>query len=1024
MRLAVCTPGTAFDSPFQLWMKAAVLTLLLLTPSAALAADSASPEQSATDLITKRCLACHNSQSKTSGLDLSTRNAAERGGERGPALAAGDAQSSLIYRRIAAGEMPLGNPLPEDEREVIRQWIEAGARWTGSLLKPSEDRPRAGLDWWSLQPLKSHTPPVSETIPPQWSQSPIDRWVHARLEREGLAPVPPAKRRALIRRATFDLLGLPPAPEEVDAFLKDASNNAYERLIDRLLSSPRYGERWARHWLDVARFSESEGFERDWMRKNAWPYRDYVVRSLNADKSYQQFAKEQIAGDVLDPVTHDGILATGFLVSGPYDAVGLTSAVKQQREIVRENQLEEMISTVSQTFLGMTANCARCHDHKFDPIPQKEYYQLKAAFEGIWLGERDLITPAELDARRTRVEPLEKRIAQLDDEIAALVLPARADALELRGFAAPNGVPAPIAQWTFDLDTRDLGGSLHLKPNEEFEIAQGRLTRVREKDPPQEDSGLKSAKLPRDLREKTLEAWVAVKELPEKTATIFLIRNIEGFRGAALDGIQYTAGETKLWRNVSTASFRSSDLDAPAEAAEPGDLVHIAVSYASDNSIRLYRNGKPYGRPYLPELKEGPGLLQTYLKGEAEVVFRNPGSLELEEARVYDEALSEQQVAASYAAGAPSVTLDDLRGAMGNDERVKLDKLLGDVAQLWAQLKSIPAPRKVYAAEVRDPEPTHILIRGDVSQKGDRVSVGGLSSVHGLSAEFGLSPDAPESQRRARLAEWIASPDNPLFARAIVNRVWHYHFGRGFVSNPNDLGFNGGQPSHPELLDWLATRLIADGWSLKRLHKRIMLSQTYRQSSAHNAKAAAVDADNRLLWRYSPKRLEGEAVRDSMLLVSGKINWTMGGPSFRPFETKRIGSLEHYHRIDSGDAEFQRRTIYRMNINSGTDPMLDSLDCPIPAVKTPQRVVTTTALQALSLMNNAFAVRQAKAFAERVAAEAGADEGKRIQRAFQLALGRPPAADEVKWSQSLVRENGLESLCWGLFNSSEFLYAN
>jgi cytochrome c553 len=1028
MRLAVHALRAAFGTSSQSRWKACALALFLIAAASAPGADSGSAKQSATELATQliaqRCLACHNSQTKSSGLDLSSRGAAELGGERGPAFVAGDAQSSLMYRRVAAAEMPLGNPLPESEREVIRQWIEAGAPWTGSLGEPTTDRPRAGLDWWSLQPIGDTTPPARDEFPAPWSPSPIDRWVRARLQAEGLSPSPPAERRVLIRRATFDLLGLPPTPAEVGAFVKDASGNAYEKLIDRLLSSPRYGERWARHWLDVARFSESEGFERDWMRENAWPYRDYVIRSLNDDKSYQQFAKEQIAGDVIEPVTHEGIVATGFLVSGPYDAVGLTSAVGEQRKIVRENQLEEMISAVSQTFLGMTANCARCHDHKFDPIPQKEYYRLKAAFEGVWLGERDLITPAELDARRTQAEPLEKRIAQIEDEIAMLLRPARDGVLRERGFAAAENVPAPIAQWSFDLDTRDLNGSLHLKPNEDFEIAQGRLTHAREKDPPLEDSGVKSAKLPRDLREKTLEVWVAVKEVPKKGETIFFIRNIEGYRGAAYDGIQYAAGETKQWRNGSTASFRSLDLEAPPEEATPGDLIHIAVSYGSDNSIHLYRNGKPYEIPYIPELKEGPGLLQTYLSGEAEVVFRNPASLEIDEARIYDSALSDQQIAASYQAGAPSVSLDDLRGAMRKRERIKFDKLHREVEQLRAELNSIPRPGKIYAAEIRDPEPTHILIRGDISQQGDLVSAGGLSSVSGLSAEFGLSPDAPESQRRARLADWIATPDNPLFARAIVNRVWHYHFGRGFVSNPNDLGFNGGAPSHPELLDWLASQLIADGWSLKKLHKRIMMSQTYRQSSAYNAKTAEVDADNRLLWRYSPKRLEGEAVRDSMLMLSGKINYTMGGPSFRPFETKRIGSLEHYHRIDSDDAGFQRRTVYRMNINSGTDPMLDSLDCPIPAVKTPQRIVTTTPLQALSLMNNAFAVRQAKAFAERVASQAGADQRRQIDRAFQLALGRPPVPDEVEWSESLAGEGGLESLCWGLFNASEFLYVN
>ena len=513
--------------------------------------------------------------------------------------------------------------------------------------------------------------------------------------------------------------------------------------------------------------------------------------------------------------------------------------------------------------------------------------------------------------------------------------------------------------------------------------------------------------------------------MPEKSSVIVNIRSREDYRGAALDGIRYTGEKDgHHWENTSTANFRTLDVKGPSEDTAPGGHIHLAVVYRPDHTVAIYRNGVPYGEAYRPEPADDRDLLQTYIAGDAEVSFNNVIGLAVDEARLYDTALSPEQIGASFQVGAPSLFDEELRELMTDPRRSHFDALNAESTRLTAALADMGKPNKVYAAEIRKPEPTHLLKRGHIGQPGEIVSPGGLSNVSGLPPELGLTPDAPEGERRRRFAEWLTSEDNPLFARAIVNRVWHYHFGRGFTANPNDLGFNGGRPSHPELLDALALDFIADGWSLKKLHKRIMLSATYRQSAAFNEQAAAVDADNRLLWRYSPRRIEGEAVRDAMLAVSGKLNGKMGGPSFRPFESERIGSLEHYKLFDKDDPELDRRTIYRMNVNSGTDPMLDALDCPIPAVKTPQRVMTTTPLQALSLMNNAFVQRQAKFFAGRVAEQAGKDPETRINTAFNLALGRPPDEQEAAWSRALLRDHGLESLCWGLFNAGEFLYQN
>jgi len=329
---------------------------------------------------------------------------------------------------------------------------------------------------------------------------------------------------------------------------------------------------------------------------------------------------------------------------------------------------------------------------------------------------------------------------------------------------------------------------------------------------------------------------------------------------------------------------------------------------------------------------------------------------------------------------------------------------------------------KGFAVESRKPEPTQLLLRGDVNRKGELVSPGGLSCLAALSSNFELPADAPEGERRRKLAESIASPGNPLFSRVMVNRVWSYHLGAGIVANPNDFGFNGGRPSHPELMDWLAGEFIRNGWSVKKLQKSILMSETYRQSSRFDAQAAEKDAEFRLLWRYLPRRLEGEVVRDAMLSISGTLNPKMYGPSFRPFQiVKNSGSYHTYQPADFADPEQQRRTVYRMNVNSGGNPMLEALDCPLPSVKTPKRTTTTTALQALSLMNNAFVHRQAKAFAERLSKEA-ADPSSRVERAFALALGRAPRPDELVSSAALIGRHGLETFCWGMFNTNEFLY--
>lgn len=687
--------------------------------------------------VLARCVSCHGlgpeGDEWAGGLDLSRRDSALKGGDSGPALSPDELSASLILKRVLAGKMPPKpmKPLSAAEVEAFRKWVEAGAVWETPLTADesrkaiaSEGRPKGEL--WSLRPL---TDPPSPTVKSRrWPRDPIDAFVLQRLEEQGLSPAPEAERSVYIRRVTFDLIGLPPTPEEIQAFLQDDRPDAFERLVDRLLGSPHFGERWGRHWLDLARFAESQGFEYDRLRDHSWPYRDYVIASLNADIPYVTFVAEQVAGDLLNPGSAASVAATGFLVAGPWDEAGSVaqkSVVMKAR--LREEELEDMVSAVGQTFLGLTVNCARCHDHKFDPIPQRDYYRLKAALEGVRHGNRP---------------------------------------------------------------------------------------------------------------------W-------------------------------------------------------PGPAGEP--------------------------------------------------------------------------------------------------------------------------PRQVYAANPATPEPTRILGRGDAANPGEVVSAGGISAIPGPPSDFGLTADAPEGDRRKALASWLTHPENPITPRVAVNRVWQYHFGGGLVATSSDFGANGETPSHPELLDRLASDFQALGGRLKPLHRRIVLSSTYRQSSRLDPKAEAVDAEARLLWRFPPKRLEGEAVRDAMLAASGLLNSRMGGPGFRPFVVKTFNSSFYEMLPDPSGPEFDRRTIYRIHVNSARSPLLEALDCPDPSVKTPRRSVTTTPLQALGLMNDPFSLRMARGLAARAAREEAGDTSRQIARAFLLVLGRPPETSEKDLAEALVRDEGLESLAWVLFNANAFL---
>ncbi|HWE36246.1 MAG TPA: PSD1 and planctomycete cytochrome C domain-containing protein [Isosphaeraceae bacterium] len=701
--------------------------LMVLGSLAASQADAGGFDDAVAPVLTRRCLDCHSGPESKGKLDLSRKASALAGGAGGAAIVPGKPEESPLWEKVEAGEMPPKAPLPEAERAVLRRWIASGAVWGTDPIDPyrvTTDR-RAGRDWWSLQPVVRPEPPAVRRD--GWARSPIDRFVLAKLEARGLSPAPEADRRTLIRRLSFDLTGLPPTPGEVDAFLADASPDAYERLVDRLLASPQYGVRWARRWLDLARYGESNGFEFDEFRPDAWRYRDWVVDALNRDLPYDEFARLQLAGDAIRPDDAGAVAATGFLVAGAYDTAGQNQQSEAMKAVVRGDELEDVIGAVGQTFLGLTVHCARCHDHKFDPIRQSEYYRLASALGGVRHGERKL-----------------------------------------------------------------------------------------------------------------------------------------------------------------------------------------------------------------------------------------------------------------------------------------------------------PGGAKVYAVAPREAGTTHVQLRGNPKLLGDVVTPGGVASLSGLSPDFGLPADAPEAESRRRLASWVTDARNPLFGRAIVNRLWEAHVGAGIVETPSDFGFNGGRPSHPELLDWLAAELAAQDWSLKAIHRRIVTSAAYRQSSRLDPGAQRLDAGNRLLWRKSPQRLEAEMVRDAMLAVAGTLDVALGGPSFRDFEiVKAPGTAALlYPPIDPSRPGLDRRTLYRAWARGGRNALLDAFDCPDPSAAAPRRAVTTTPLQALALMNNGLVLHISDRFARRLEREAGPDSGRQVDRAYRLAFGRAPEPDERARAVGLVARYGPSALARAIFNSNEFLYVD
>lgn len=1028
-----------------MWITA---SLLLLIPSQCLPFADAQEAASLSDsdrvrfILSVRCVGCHNASEKNGGLDFSTRQSLISGGDSGPAFHETSPAESPFWKRIEAGEMPPKKSLAADEAQAVQKWLQSGAIWPGEALDPAEfsSDSRAGYDWWSLQPLRKVVPPISSEPTIQGEptirgeptissdrqqQHPIDAFVVAKLQEAGMTMSRPSDRKVLARRLAFDVTGLPPTQTFVQACM-EASREAnsvkqIEECVNQLLDSPLFGQRWARHWLDAVRFGESHGFERDQLRSNAWRYRDWVVHAINADMPYDEFCRMQIAGDALLPSSAEGTIATGMLVCGPYDQVGQTQQSQAMRSVVRQDELEDLVGTISQTFLGLTVNCSRCHDHKFDPIPQREYYQMCAALAGSHHGETRVNADFVVATARTVEERQQSRQQQLQRDIEAIETPVRERLESERRLAvrreiadSPVGLPQPIARWEFE-DLRDSIGNLDLELKSTAAIRNGRLHL----------NGVgfaKSKSLKRQIKEKTLEVWVQLENVNQRGGAAI---GIEKDNGAVFDAIVFGeimpggwfAGSEHFSR---TESFQSTEMETVVDS-----LIHIAMVYDSDGTIRAYRNGRPYGEPYRKvDLIEFPPETSHILFGLRHSPVDESRVLKgsLEKAQLYDYALTDSQVLASAVDQRSSVSHKEVLAQVDPGSKPALEAMHFELKQVLEHRARSLDP-KVYTIASKEPNKTFVLARGNPNSPTDEVVPGGISSIRGLDSQFSLKGNASDGERRTELASWITDRRNPLFARAIVNRVWQHHFGVGMVDTPNDFGFNGGRPSHPELLDWLANDLIEHGWSLKHLHRRILTSQTYQQSSRPIDAFLARDSGNRLLWRKQPWRLDAESLRDTMLSLAGILDPSLDGPGFYEFDLSVNNSHFYFMRDPIGET-FQRRTLYRTVVRSGRSNFLDVFDCPDPSTKTPQRASTTTPLQSLSLMNNSFAVRMSKLWADRVELACPDSTEGQVSLLFEQAFSRTPSPMERNACVDVAKAHGLSTVCRALINSNELLYVD
>ena len=961
-------------------------------------------------LLQRRCLSCHNSEDRKGEFSLQTAAELAASGT----VLQGKPDESLLLASVLpqAGQPPAmprdGKALSASEADILRQWIAAGAHWTdGVVLQPPviDD-----FDWWSFKPLAQQTPPsFTDASAASWVRNPIDAFVLQAMREQGLQPAPVADRRTLIRRLSFDLLGLPPTVEEIESFVSDNRSDAWERQIDRMLASPHYGERWARHWLDVVRYADTCGYDKDKLRPNAWPYRDYVIEAFNTDKPYDRFVQEQIAGDVLFPDDASIIPALGFIAAGPWDFIGHVEVpeAKIDGQVARNLDRDDMVCGTLNTFCSLTIQCARCHNHKFDPFTQEHYYGLQAVFAAVDRAERPYGTDPDVERQRR--------------ELTA----ARAAAVRGRD---------------------ELQASIRSEGGEELKALEAEVARLRPlAQPPQKkpEYGYHS----QIAAAASTEKWVQVDFTENRAVSTIVLHPCHDEFG----GIGAGFGFPVRFRidvaeaadgDQSPAAFRTVLDRTAADFANPGlDPVTVSV----DASIRFIRITAtllaPRSDDFIFALAELEALDATGHNLAAGSKVTALDSIEAaprwRQSNLLDgiwPAAADPAAAASLAA-ANTRLQSCLQKLLTSERQQQQQQFTEAIAAADLALSALPAGRMVYAAATHftpqgnfqptqgKPRTIRLLHRGNETQPRNEVVPGTVPLQSGESPQFPLAADHTEGQRRAALAHWITRADHPLTWRSIVNRVWQAHFGRGIVDSPNDFGRMGQSPTHPQLLDWLAAEFLRNGKSFRKLHRLILTSSAWQQSSVASPEQLQLDADNRWISRMNRRRLTAEEIRDSALAVSGRLNLQMGGPGFYLFELEKTEHSPHYeyHKFNPEDPRSHRRSIYRFIVRSQPDPFMTTLDCADSSQSTPRRHETTTALQALSLLNNRFNLVMSQHFAERVRQQT-AVAAEQPAVAFQLATGRRPDPEEIGQLRQFTDQHGLPATCRLLLNLNEFVF--
>lgn len=972
-------------------------TLVIFLAAAAEAAPDF--EREVAPILESKCLSCHDlEQAKGDLVLVSLAEAAAHG----KAIIPGDSNGSLLIREISGAEpaMPKrGAPLTVDEVEILREWIDAGANWPEELRL--KDNPERDLDWWSLKPIKSDSTGSGQV------SNPVDSYIDLTLQEKNLKPVPQGESADLVRRVTYDLTGLPPTLEAIDAYL---ANPDWDALVDRLLASPAFGEKFAQHWLDLARYAETHGYDKDKPRNNAWPYRDYVIRSFNEDKPYTRFLREQVAGDVLFPEDPDGVVALGFLAAGPWDFIAHweVGEGKLDGRIAKHLDRDEMISAVFNTFQATTIQCAQCHHHKFDPIRMEDYYRLHAVFAAV--DRADRIYAGLPPGEQKRKSDLESKVSSLKAEEEKL----EASVKELVA-GKVSGIDRRLAELKEKYGTErqpQYGYHSGITKNQDqvkwVQIDLGKSREVGEVRvfPAYDDfAGIGGG------------FGFPIRYRIEVSGHADFEKEVRTLRDAS-DADQPNPGTGAITVEGDKKPFRYLRLTATKLAERKGDFI-LAIG---EIEVLGEDGNENYAR----------GAAVTAADTIEQVVRWKKANLV---DGIFFRELSNDEAIAEFR------ELQDRRAAIEKATRppqsdARLAELKAEIAKLSKELASFPKGELVYAAATQfvaggrftatggKPRPIHLLHRGDLTTPGDEMRPGAPPLWTGVPDQFFGTDEWGEADARAELAQYLTDENNPLVWRTIANRLWQWTFGRPLVGTPNDFGRGGLEPSHPELLDFLAARLRDDpNQSMKSILRLLFTSQAYRRASTHDEANAAIDHNNVYLWRGNRRRLTAEEFRDSVLSLSDVINREMGGPGFQDFVIEKPAHSPHYqyHLHDPNDPASFRRTVYRFVVRSQPQPMLTTFDCADPSMSVPQRDESTTALQALTQWNHRFVEAMAKHFAKTIDPQSP-DES--ITDAFRKVTGSLPTNDELAILATHYESEGPESLARILFNLNAFVYVD